>query len=366
MAPNGIRSSGNRRIHWLALIVAPALGIAVTLMHATGARDISILALSLMVAAASTLVGGLLGFLFGVPRAANDNSDRDGASPPSPTRARYRANTNLEQISDWLTKILVGVGLIQLASLRRVGGDLVEAVSPALGTGPASKVYAAALMIYFSILGFLAAWLLTRLYLAPALSDTERALEVLVAAESEQNAGNQEQARQLRQEAVRILAEAQHLPRRYESLRQQLAPGSSRTLEMESVVSAARRSADSGLWTADQIRAMYDEGTDGERVFALGIMQGNTQVADTDRIVDALLRPRSSFEQLQALMAAYKALPGLDADGRTKIVGTTQTLLDEERITPTGQRMIVARLIIDSSDGSVKARRPTIPMKVGE
>ncbi len=28
-------------------------------------------------------------------------------------KVNYRSNTNLEQISDWLTKILVGVGLTQ-------------------------------------------------------------------------------------------------------------------------------------------------------------------------------------------------------------------------------------------------------------
>ncbi|MEU4220878.1 hypothetical protein [Actinoplanes sp. NPDC026623] len=351
MASKATRSAGNRRVRWLTLIIAPAFGIAVVLMQAIAAGDLSVLTISLMVAAASALSGGLLGFLFGVPRAATDNSDRDDASASSRTRARYRANTNLEQISDWLTKILVGVGLIQLASLRRMGGGLIDTVAPAVGTGPASKVYAAALIIYFAIFGFLAVWLLTRLYLAPALSDTERALEVLVAAESEQNVGNQEEARQLRHEAVRILAEAQNLPRRYESLRQELAPGSSRTLEMEGVVSAARRSADSGVWTADQIRDMYDGGTDGERVFALGIMQGDSQVADTDRIVDALKQPRSSFEQLQALLAGYKALTGLDTADRKKIVGATQALLDEGRITPTGQRMIVARLIVESSGG---------------
>src|ERR1700730_13401118 len=49
-------------------------------------------------------LGWAVGFLFGVPRV--------GSTPAS-----TRINTNLEQISDWLTKILVGVGLTQLHKL---------------------------------------------------------------------------------------------------------------------------------------------------------------------------------------------------------------------------------------------------------
>jgi hypothetical protein len=58
------------------------------------------------IAIASAATGYLLGFLFGISRSlqGGDSSESNSQSFPG--------NTNLEQISDWLTKILVGVGLV--------------------------------------------------------------------------------------------------------------------------------------------------------------------------------------------------------------------------------------------------------------
>src|SRR4051794_33887578 len=69
---------------------------------------------------AAEACGGLLGLLFGVPRTIDpEGGERKGAA-----RVSYGANTNLEQISDWLTKILVGLGLTQLGPIRAAAGDL--------------------------------------------------------------------------------------------------------------------------------------------------------------------------------------------------------------------------------------------------
>ena len=57
---------------------------------------------------AGGLIGGLLGFLFGLPRAAPAGSG--GTAPPS--RRNWQTSTNLTDISDWLTKIIIGVGLV--------------------------------------------------------------------------------------------------------------------------------------------------------------------------------------------------------------------------------------------------------------
>src|SRR4051812_47035222 len=50
--------------------------------------------------------GVILGFLFGIPR--TDKKE----SPTEEERILYIDNTNLEEISDWLTKIIVGLSLI--------------------------------------------------------------------------------------------------------------------------------------------------------------------------------------------------------------------------------------------------------------
>jgi hypothetical protein len=69
--------------------------------------------LSAVVALAAGAAGGLVGFLFGIPvRWTQERAEAEGSGTELP----YRGNTSLEQISDWLVKILVGVGLAQLTA----------------------------------------------------------------------------------------------------------------------------------------------------------------------------------------------------------------------------------------------------------
>lgn len=60
--------------------------------------------------------GGALGFLFGVPRYKSAPDSQAVASMAGTTQQAiaFIPNTNLEQISDWLTKIIVGATLVQL------------------------------------------------------------------------------------------------------------------------------------------------------------------------------------------------------------------------------------------------------------
>jgi hypothetical protein len=85
---------------------------------------------AVMVAAASALAEGLLGFLFGIPRALSS----DTGSGTSKVGSRLVANTNLEQVSDWFTKIIVGATLVQLGSLTPRFAELAVSVSNIFGS----------------------------------------------------------------------------------------------------------------------------------------------------------------------------------------------------------------------------------------
>jgi hypothetical protein len=132
--------------------------------------DWDILAVAVLVAGGATLAGGLLGFLFGIPRALAGPEQGDDAD----TRRGYLPNTNLEQISDWLTKILVGVGLVQFTTLARHIGDLIDFLGPTLGGSARGKAFAGATIAVFSLSGFLAFYLVTRLYLGRAFAQADR------------------------------------------------------------------------------------------------------------------------------------------------------------------------------------------------
>jgi hypothetical protein len=150
----------------LALVIALS---ALILRAITVARDVPgsflpILVKSLLLAGAAAFAGGLLGFLFGIPRTLQ-------TSPPSSmqhpaVREALATNTNLEQISDWLTKIIVGVGLVELRSLGGALDSIARYNAPGLGGDATAAVsFAATVIIFFAVDGFLLIYLWTRIYL---------------------------------------------------------------------------------------------------------------------------------------------------------------------------------------------------------
>ena len=154
---------------------------------------------------ACTTIGAAVGFLFGIPRSsaladqtamiqakqAAAGAESAQSSPPTlplgklssaplnaetgqaATTATMRrsmslqTNTNLEQISDWLTKIIVGVPLVRLQPTLQQLRSAAELIASSLG-GVDRISFAYALMISFSLIGFLGAYLLTRLFLQGA------------------------------------------------------------------------------------------------------------------------------------------------------------------------------------------------------
>jgi hypothetical protein len=146
---------------------------------------------SALVGAAFVSMGALLGFIFGIPRApkvaAPAPQQRQGAAtqPASNDATQYQdqprftTNTNLEEISDWLTKILVGAGLVQLgvlpAQLKRLAGFFDESM-------PLSSEAALMIILNFFVLGFMGSYLLTRLFLTEAFRTVEEGRAALAVA----------------------------------------------------------------------------------------------------------------------------------------------------------------------------------------
>jgi hypothetical protein len=128
-----------------------------------------------MVAAASILAGAFLGFLFGIPRTLQkaDDVDDEPNKAGAAKKSSYRPNTNLEQISDWLTKILVGAGLTQIGTIRHWVDEIGTNLAPGFGDSVAAKSFAVVTILAYLLNGFLVGYLWTRLYLAGALQDAD-------------------------------------------------------------------------------------------------------------------------------------------------------------------------------------------------
>jgi hypothetical protein len=136
---------------------------------------------------AAFTAGALLGFLFGIPRVlSRDVTSTSGAvgNGDSPSRA-LGSNTNLERVSDWLTTLLVGVGLSQLHEindgLTAFAGFIdaqAKVFTAADGTADAGILPAVAppFLIAGTIVGFLLMYLYTRTSLLRVLNAVEQDL----------------------------------------------------------------------------------------------------------------------------------------------------------------------------------------------
>jgi len=110
-------------------------------------------------------VAGIVGIIFGVPRA------RAEFSPEA--SERYSANSNLEQISDWLTKLLVGAGLVELKNLPGALVSAGEFLGEGLTVGNPTA-YATSAVIYGMGIGFGIGYLWARLRLRLLLEVSDR------------------------------------------------------------------------------------------------------------------------------------------------------------------------------------------------
>jgi hypothetical protein len=143
---------------------------------------------------AAVLSGGSVGFLFGIPRSRTGKSLVPASSAPAPPATPPVASdanltdapeaaptppdtgtqqipstgneTAIEQISDWLTKIIVGVGLTNLrelpGQLNALGRYVATSIDP---NSPINIGLGLGIVIYFAVLGVITGYLMTQIFL---------------------------------------------------------------------------------------------------------------------------------------------------------------------------------------------------------
>lgn len=183
--------STQSRSEWRRAQDIQSLHVACTLLLAPGFLGLLLVAAwydamgsMLLWGSACLLAGGAVGFLFGIPRSGDKESANKGdshsgvsllASLPSAQRAA-RPNTNLEEVSDWLTKIIVGLGLVHLSSvyenLQKL--SLTAAASLSLTPNDTHRSIAMATIVCFSVAGFIFGYLYTRLFLQGAIGRADQ------------------------------------------------------------------------------------------------------------------------------------------------------------------------------------------------
>jgi len=173
---------------------------------------------TMLLGLAAAMAGGLLGFLFGVPRPATGAAapttppspgPAGGAAPvpagqaqvptssataaasgttglpsapasgtPTPRSGRaWQSSTNLTEISDWLTKIIVGVGLVEAKGIFERFTQLSQSLGAMLFDGTVgSQLVIPSVIIAGALVGFLYAYLFTQLVIAGLVARTDAEL----------------------------------------------------------------------------------------------------------------------------------------------------------------------------------------------
>ncbi len=96
--------------------------------------------------------------------------------------AVVRANTNMEEISDWLTKLLVGAGLVDLKAVPgrvEAASKYVAASMTISYSRPESALesIAASIIIFFVVEGFIGGYLITRVFFQIAFLRSDEILK---------------------------------------------------------------------------------------------------------------------------------------------------------------------------------------------
>jgi len=183
-----------------------ALGALLIILYvvSTAGPHLRYISVGLFTACAAFLIGTVVGLVLAIPRFVSsgayrhqmttpginqpsiqepDGPSTDDAEPKSAEATGGRGqeqrelpSTNLAEISDWLTKLLLGAGLVELTRLGQPLSELIDNVARGLGGATTSGgvtesavVIAAGILITYVALGFLGGYLTTSFWYAKGL-----------------------------------------------------------------------------------------------------------------------------------------------------------------------------------------------------
>lgn len=191
---------------------------------------------AIIVGAAVAVAGGLLGFLFGMPRgfragpqpsnpagapagggadASGNAGQAAGKSDAEKTSAQPAAhygqrgisaswdNDNLVEVSDWLTKIVVGVSLVQIKPIL----DWISQVGTRIGEGvnlaaPLDQSFGVAVILVNFGIGFVVTYVYARTILSLVFATSFRATQDALSEEIEKIQASQERSERNVQSAI--------------------------------------------------------------------------------------------------------------------------------------------------------------------
>jgi hypothetical protein len=323
-----------------------------------------------MWAAGCLISGTVVGFLFGIPRVIQEPGAKKGSSPADAVSAsdpplsqpdsselpdpyRQEVNSNLVDISDWLTKIIIGLGLVNLRQIPALIDRAAQILARGLAglrecatAAPCNEyAFAVAIIVTFSVLGFLMGYLYTRLFLAAAFSRADRGdpsakasrallkkTEQIVREESTDSAAQPaeqvSEGQLVAAERVRELSQAHNsnatmlalrsLAQDYDRTRITMSAGASRTNKMGLLVQTMRAL---GLAGYSELPRFIQSSSPGERLVAIAMLQVKPNADYIPWLLERIT--------LEKPFIAYQAIEALRRAGHTKDEATRTKLKEQ-------------------------------------
>ncbi len=269
--------------------------------------------------------GTAVGFLFGVPKSGFSNP-MGGEPKAIANGGSSRPNTNLEEISDWLTKIIVGLTLVNTESIMNIIGEISHKISNSMTT----PTVGLALSTGFLTVGFLYGYFYTRLFLQKAFVDSDSKLNNLnqvlnaitsnpipdlpVSGEPVRPTITEIKNAQLISTLVPkdkpdiVLDSIANLASSYDRVRTEMPTSIQRTKWMSGIASRIRQFGQAAIFLLPQLTVSNKE---GERLAAICILQMNFQSSYIDWLAQRLYLEKR-FPAYLAASALYERLASAD------------------------------------------------------
>jgi hypothetical protein len=160
----------------------------------------------LSVLGAFYLGGCAIGFLFAIPKSVQRTQF---SNVESVQKGMYNDNTNLEEISDWLTKIIVGVSLTQFNQLRIYLQSAAEGIGAAIKSGTINSsqdfyVFSYCIIVFYAIAGMIIGYMWSRIDFPKILTQNQRDISEIERLQ-EKNAELNEAVKEQKQSLVKII-----------------------------------------------------------------------------------------------------------------------------------------------------------------
>jgi len=157
-----------------------SLALAQSVPDDTDVSGLAVGLTSFLLFGAAAAVGAGLGFLFGLPRSryaeltGQDATTTNSAANPAQRSAHYLTNSNLIKVSDWLTTIIIGVGLVNLVNVGPAVGDLSITLEEALGGASHAGIVGVSVIVIALFASLILCYLWTSVRVRELLEESEQ------------------------------------------------------------------------------------------------------------------------------------------------------------------------------------------------